>query len=91
MSSQTDSYGGSDRERRLKLAKKYNFLILEDDAYAFVHYGEKGSKAKSYFALEKEVNDEVGRVVRCVIGLSMSQRPIIHFLSSAASTLSAKS
>ncbi|KAL1729675.1 pyridoxal phosphate-dependent transferase [Schizophyllum commune] len=48
----------------LKLVKKYNFLILEDDAYAFVHYGEKGSKAKSYFALEKEVNDEVGRVVR---------------------------
>ena len=50
--------------RRLKLAKKYNFLILEDDAYAFLYYGPEGQKARSYFALEPEVNGEMGRVVR---------------------------
>ncbi|KAJ7844932.1 pyridoxal phosphate-dependent transferase [Mycena olivaceomarginata] len=44
----------------LKLAKKYNFLILEDDAYAFVYYGPEGQQARSYFALEPEVNGENG-------------------------------
>ncbi|KAJ6562077.1 pyridoxal phosphate-dependent transferase [Mycena capillaripes] len=48
----------------LKLAKKYNFLLLEDDAYAFLYYGPKGQQARSYFALEPEVNGERGRVVR---------------------------
>ncbi|KAF7364389.1 Aminotran-1-2 domain-containing protein [Mycena sanguinolenta] len=48
----------------LKLAKKYNFLILEDEAYGFLYYGPEGKKARSYFALEPEVNGEAGRVVR---------------------------
>ncbi|KAF8190976.1 pyridoxal phosphate-dependent transferase [Mycena galopus ATCC 62051] len=48
----------------LKLAKKYNFLVLEDDAYAFLYYGPEGQRARSYFALEPEVNGEMGRVVR---------------------------
>ncbi|KAJ7029430.1 pyridoxal phosphate-dependent transferase [Mycena alexandri] len=48
----------------LKLAKKYNFLVLEDDAYAFLYYGPEGQQARSYFALEVEVNAEKGRVVR---------------------------
>ncbi|KAJ7192513.1 pyridoxal phosphate-dependent transferase [Mycena pura] len=48
----------------LKLAKKYNFLVLEDDAYAFLYYGPEGKQARSYFALEPEVNGEQGRVVR---------------------------
>ncbi|KAJ7045256.1 pyridoxal phosphate-dependent transferase [Mycena alexandri] len=48
----------------LKLAKKYNFLLLEDDAYAFLYYGPAGQQARSYFALEPEVNAEQGRVVR---------------------------
>ncbi|KAJ7663242.1 pyridoxal phosphate-dependent transferase [Mycena polygramma] len=48
----------------LKLAKKYNFLLLEDDAYAFLYYGPEGKQARSYFALEEEVNRERGRVVR---------------------------
>ncbi|KAJ7040057.1 pyridoxal phosphate-dependent transferase [Mycena alexandri] len=48
----------------LKLAKKYNFLVLEDDAYAFLYYGPEGQQARSYFALEVEVNVEKGRVVR---------------------------
>ncbi|KAJ7745551.1 pyridoxal phosphate-dependent transferase [Mycena maculata] len=48
----------------LKLATKYNFLVLEDDAYAFLYYGPEGQQARSYFALEPEVNGELGRVVR---------------------------
>ncbi|KAJ7485806.1 pyridoxal phosphate-dependent transferase [Mycena latifolia] len=48
----------------LQLAKKYNFLVLEDDAYAFLYYGPAGQQARSYFALEPEVNNEMGRVVR---------------------------
>ncbi|KAJ6552534.1 pyridoxal phosphate-dependent transferase [Mycena sp. CBHHK59/15] len=48
----------------LKLAKKYNILVVEDDAYAFLYYGPEGKQARSYFALEGEVNGEVGRVVR---------------------------
>ncbi|KAJ7106425.1 pyridoxal phosphate-dependent transferase [Mycena crocata] len=60
--------GASITEQRkievLKLAKKYNLLVLEDDAYAFLYYGPAGQQARSYFALEPEVNGEVGRVVR---------------------------
>ncbi|KAJ7096913.1 pyridoxal phosphate-dependent transferase [Mycena epipterygia] len=48
----------------LKLAKKYNLLILEDDAYAFLYYGPEGQQARSYFATEPEINGERGRVVR---------------------------
>lgn len=70
----------------LKLAKQYNLLIFEDDAYvsrcldrtikgnlctnflasiqAFLYYGPAEKKARSYFELESEVNQEVGRVVR---------------------------
>nr|GAT47083.1 predicted protein [Mycena chlorophos] len=48
----------------LKLAKKYDFLVLEDDAYAFLYYGPDGQQARSYFALETEINGEEGRVVR---------------------------
>ncbi|KAJ7676697.1 pyridoxal phosphate-dependent transferase [Mycena polygramma] len=60
--------GASIPDRRkvevLKLSKKYNFLLLEDDAYAFLYYGPEGKQARSYFALEEEVNGERGRVVR---------------------------
>lgn len=53
-------------ERRvhlLHLAKKYDFLILEDDPYYFIYYGDK-PKPPSYFRLEKEILGEVGRVLR---------------------------
>jgi tryptophan aminotransferase len=53
-------------ERRvelLRLAKKYDFLILEDDPYYFIYYGDK-PKPPSYFSLENEVLGEVGRVLR---------------------------
>jgi tryptophan aminotransferase len=56
----------------LKIAKRYNILILEDDAYAFLYYGPAGQQARSYFALEGEVNGDVGRVVRYVASLRYS-------------------
>ncbi|KAL4998923.1 pyridoxal phosphate-dependent transferase [Aspergillus recurvatus] len=48
----------------LRLAKRFNFMILEDDAYYYLNYGDKTCRARSYLALEKEVNGEPGRVVR---------------------------
>ncbi|KAJ3522241.1 hypothetical protein NMY22_g11975 [Coprinellus aureogranulatus] len=51
------------RVQLLHLAKKYDFLIIEDDPYYFIYYGDK-PKPPSYFQLEKEVLGEVGRVLR---------------------------
>lgn len=51
------------RVQLLLLAKKYDFIILEDDPYYFVSYGD-GPKPRSYFCLEKEILGEVGRVLR---------------------------
>ncbi|KAI0885912.1 PLP-dependent transferase [Annulohypoxylon maeteangense] len=49
----------------LRLAKRYNFMILEDDAYYFLNFeNEPQGKPRSYLALEQEVNGETGRVVR---------------------------
>ncbi|EJD07066.1 PLP-dependent transferase [Fomitiporia mediterranea MF3/22] len=53
------------RERRLEvldLARKYNFLILEDDPYYYLYYG-RAARPPSYFALELE-QGEVGLVLR---------------------------
>ncbi|KAL4866675.1 hypothetical protein BDV12DRAFT_198897 [Aspergillus spectabilis] len=47
----------------LRLAKRFNFVILEDDAYYFLNYAQEG-RARSYLSLEKEVNGDSGRVVR---------------------------
>ena len=49
----------------LALAKRFNFVIFEDDAYFFLNFEEDQSKrARSYLALEQEVNGETGRVMR---------------------------
>ncbi|KAL4972921.1 pyridoxal phosphate-dependent transferase [Aspergillus desertorum] len=48
----------------LRLAKRFNFMILEDDAYYYLNYGDEKHRARSYLALEREVNGEAGRVVR---------------------------
>lgn len=47
----------------LKLSKKYNFMIIEDDPYYFLYYGDTPRPA-SYFTLEKRLLNEVGRVLR---------------------------
>ncbi|OTA98388.1 hypothetical protein M426DRAFT_258948 [Hypoxylon sp. CI-4A] len=49
----------------LRLAKKFNFMILEDDAYYFLNFeDELNGKPRSYLALEQEINGETGRVIR---------------------------
>ncbi|KAI0124119.1 pyridoxal phosphate-dependent transferase [Xylariales sp. AK1849] len=48
----------------LRLAKKYNFLIFEDDAYYFLDFAHPSTKARSYLSLEADVNGEIGRVLR---------------------------
>ncbi|TFL04282.1 PLP-dependent transferase [Pterulicium gracile] len=71
----TVPYGGNpagttipERRRKeiLALARKYNFLIIEDDPYYHLYYGEQERPA-SYFSLEKQLasaTEPVGRVVR---------------------------
>ncbi|TBU41945.1 PLP-dependent transferase [Dichomitus squalens] len=52
-------------ERRLEvleLARKHNFLILEDDPYYYLYFGS-APRPPSYFTLERD-QPEVGRVVR---------------------------
>ncbi|KAI1402869.1 PLP-dependent transferase [Hypoxylon fuscum] len=49
----------------LRLAKRFNFMILEDDAYYFLNFEDGlNRKSRSYLALEREVNGEIGRVIR---------------------------
>ncbi|KAJ5265093.1 hypothetical protein N7505_007886 [Penicillium chrysogenum] len=49
----------------LRLAKRFNFMILEDDAYYFINFeGMSSKRARSYLALEREANGETGRVIR---------------------------
>ncbi|KAG9051199.1 hypothetical protein FS837_011314 [Tulasnella sp. UAMH 9824] len=53
-------------ERRLKvlqLAREHNFLILEDDPYFYLYYGD-APRPPSYFKLEKEIPGPIGHVVR---------------------------
>ncbi|KAK3314240.1 pyridoxal phosphate-dependent transferase [Apodospora peruviana] len=48
----------------LRLAKKYDFLIFEDDAYYFLDFQDPETKAPSYLSLEPHINGETGRVLR---------------------------
>lgn len=48
----------------LRLAKRFDFVIFEDDAYFYLKYRDNGMKNRSYLALESEVNGDTGRVVR---------------------------
>jgi len=55
----------TNKARILRLAKRFNFMIFEDDAYYFLNFEEDPSKrARSYLSLEQEVNGETGRVMR---------------------------
>jgi hypothetical protein len=47
----------------LRIAKEHDLLILEDDPYIFLYYGDSPAP-RSYLSLEKEVNGETGRVIR---------------------------
>ncbi|KAI0663886.1 PLP-dependent transferase [Cubamyces menziesii] len=52
-------------ERRLEvleLARKHNFLIMEDDPYYYLYFGD-APRPPSYFMLERD-QPEVGRVIR---------------------------
>lgn len=46
----------------LRLARKFDLIILEDDPYYFLYYGD-GPKPTSYFALDKL--DKSAHVVSC--------------------------
>ncbi|KAH8746383.1 pyridoxal phosphate-dependent transferase [Diaporthe sp. PMI_573] len=49
----------------LRLAKRFDLIIFEDDAYYFLDYRHKPARTgRSYLSLEREVNLETGRVVR---------------------------
>ncbi|KAF9001590.1 pyridoxal phosphate-dependent transferase [Cyathus striatus] len=50
------------RKEVLQLAREHNFLILEDDPYFYLYYGD-APRYPSYFALEREQQD-MGRVLR---------------------------
>ncbi|KAG8988242.1 hypothetical protein FRB94_000974 [Tulasnella sp. JGI-2019a] len=48
----------------LELARKYDFLIMEDDPYFYLYYGE-AERPASYFHLEaQDWSEPVGRVLR---------------------------
>ncbi|KAK0199870.1 TdiD protein [Desarmillaria ectypa] len=47
----------------LRLARKHNILILEDDPYFHLYYGSY-PPPPSYLSLERKIDGEVGRVLR---------------------------
>lgn len=51
------------KEKVLALARKYNILILEDDAYHYLAYDVK-QRSASYFEIEARSGGEVGQVIR---------------------------
>ncbi|KAF8300129.1 PLP-dependent transferase [Clavulina sp. PMI_390] len=51
------------RKELLELARKYQFIILEDDPYYLLYYGEE-ARPPSYFELEGQDNYGTGIVVR---------------------------
>ncbi|EFI27018.1 kynurenine/alpha-aminoadipate aminotransferase [Coprinopsis cinerea okayama7 len=44
-------------------ARKYDLIIIEDDPYYFLYYGNL-PRPPSYFSLERELGGELGRVLR---------------------------
>lgn len=47
----------------LRLARKYNFIIFEDDPYWYLYYGD-APRPPSYFSLERSTDGDIGRVIR---------------------------
>lgn len=50
------------RKEVLQLSREHSFIILEDDPYFYLYYGE-APRYPSYFSLERD-QPEVGRVIR---------------------------
>jgi tryptophan aminotransferase len=53
----------SRRRKVLRLARQYNFLIMEDDPYFYLYFGS-APRPPSYFSLERSEGGEIGRVLR---------------------------
>ncbi|CCM06418.1 uncharacterized protein FIBRA_08679 [Fibroporia radiculosa] len=51
------------RREVLALSKEHDFIIMEDDPYYYLYYGD-APRYPSYFSLESKEQSEVGRVLR---------------------------
>lgn len=51
------------KQKILALIRKFKLLIMEDDAYFYLHF-DRPNRAPSYFELEKSDGGERGRVIR---------------------------
>ncbi|EGG09938.1 uncharacterized protein MELLADRAFT_103845 [Melampsora larici-populina 98AG31] len=51
------------KQKILALIRKFKLLIMEDDAYFYLHF-DRPNRAPSYFELEKSDGGECGRVIR---------------------------
>jgi tryptophan aminotransferase len=51
------------RRDSLRIIKEHDLLLLEDEPYVFLYYGDS-PVPRSYLGLEREVNGETGRVIR---------------------------
>ncbi|KAF9261531.1 PLP-dependent transferase [Marasmius fiardii PR-910] len=55
------------RERKLeilRISKKWDIIVLEDDPYYYLSSPSKRAECPSYFSLEKELEGEIGHVLR---------------------------
>lgn len=51
------------KQQVLDLVRKFNLLLIEDDAYFYLHF-DRPNRAPSYFDLEKADGGQTGRVLR---------------------------
>lgn len=74
----------------VKLAKKYNSLVMVDDAHAIGVIGERGSGTASHFGLTNETDLIMGtfsKSLASVGGFVASDEPIINFLKHTSRSL----
>lgn len=63
-SNPTGATASPDRKKKiLSLIRKFDLLLLEDDAYYYLHF-DPPNRAPSYFELEKSERGQIGRVIR---------------------------
>ncbi|KAG0147317.1 hypothetical protein CROQUDRAFT_76724 [Cronartium quercuum f. sp. fusiforme G11] len=51
------------KQQILALVRKFDLLLVEDDAYFYLHF-DRPNRAPSYFELEKSEGGQTGRVIR---------------------------